>query len=167
MQYVDTQKLYELAGDKAVTLAEELYDLVYILRREPEIKDFLSRVDADFNARREILDDICRGRSPVFQQLMSLLLEKELLRRVPSIAEKYISLVSQEKRIDFIELRLAHAVEEKQLMEIKKLLGARMKYKTVVDKNIIGGFMLRRTDWKVLDASVRGKLEELKAEIVK
>lgn len=167
MQVVDTQKLYELAGNEAETLAKELYALVFFLRNEPEISNFLARVDVDIGARKEMLNEICRGKSSVFKQLIALLLENELMRRIPLIADKYISLVRQEKHIDFVELSLAQTVGEKQLKGIKELLGGRMMYNTVINKELIGGFMLRSTAWKVLDASVRGKLEGLKAEIIK
>ena len=167
MPGVDIQKLYALTQDEAENLAEELFNYDYFLRANHAINDFLANKNMDRAVRKEIFDQTIKSGSASFKRLMDLLLEQELLRGFSALAESYILLAEQNKKVVFAEIRTAFPLENNELEKIKDCLKLEMKYKIVPDPELLGGFRLKCADGRVLDASVAGRLEQLRMEMNK
>lgn len=98
------------------------------------------------------------------QNLIGLLAENRRLALLPQIAEIYEVLkAAKEKSID-VELSTAYALSddlvEKLTKALQKRLDRTVKLHTTVNKQLIGGAVIRAGD-TVIDSSARGKLNKL------
>jgi len=167
MSAVDLEKLYALAGSEAAGLAEEWCGCTVFLDDNYQIDDFLADNNAPLANREEILRDLTGAASDLFRQLAHLLLKEGLWRRFRLIKDEYISLVETKQGIRYAELRTAFPLTAVELKQIKEKIGPNVKYNMVEDQGLIGGFIVTFNDGRTLDASVRGKLEQLKMEIAR
>ena len=164
---VDLEKLYDLAGGQAVTLAAEMFEFKAYWLQHPEIGGFLNRPEYHLTARREIIEKLGVGHSDIFQQLLALLLENGLLTELPWLTEKFLLLVEKRQQLQFAELETAGPLGLAELEKIKKTFGPRLRYRQVIKPEIGGGFILKFIDGKVFDASVSGELDRLRLEMAK
>jgi F-type H+-transporting ATPase subunit delta len=93
-----------------------------------------------------------------------LLAENKRLQLLPEISELFESLkANQEMTID-VELSTAFELNKDVVKKITQALQTRLnreiKLQTRVDRNLIGGAVIRAGD-TVIDSSVRGKLTKL------
>lgn len=165
MERIETQKFYEWAGEKAVELAEELIKFSGTMRNSYKIRLFLSDANIPLAKRKEILVKVVNNYSATFKDLADLLLEKELMPEIEEISEKFARLVEIKEGIEFAKIESAFPLEEKELAEIKKAFGAMIRYRFWQNNELVGGFVLRFSDGRVFDASVKGKLNQMKMEI--
>jgi len=167
MPAIELEKLYQWAGAEVEGLAEEMYKFEHYLRDQYEIKKFLTDSLIEKSARREILDSLGRSASPLFRELLNLLLEKELWREFSSITEQLISLVEQRRKIKYVEIRTAFPLAPKEVAKVIKACGARVRYDISVDPELLGGIIIKYADGRVCDGSIRGQLEQLKLEMAR
>ena len=101
---------------------------------------------------------------PKAGNLVRLLAENKRLQLLPEISELFESLkANQEMTVD-VELSTAFELNKDVVKKITQALQTRLnreiKLQTRVDKNLIGGAVIRAGD-TVIDSSVRGKLTKL------
>lgn len=102
--------------------------------------------------------------SPKTQNLVRLLAENKRLTLLDEISELFDTMkANQEKSID-VELSTAFELNKDVVNKITQALQTRLnrdiKLQTRVDRNLIGGAIIRAGD-TVIDSSVRGKLTKL------
>lgn len=102
--------------------------------------------------------------NPKGKNLVRLLAENRRLALLPQISEIFEVLkAAKEKSVD-VELSTAYtlsaALVKKLTKALEKRLDREVKLHTVVDKQLIGGAVIRAGD-TVIDNSVRGKLNKL------
>ncbi|MFO8009207.1 MAG: ATP synthase F1 subunit delta [Dehalococcoidia bacterium] len=102
--------------------------------------------------------------------LARLLILKRRVRLIKKIAEEYGVLMDRQKGIEHAEVTTAIEVDFSTEFRIKeelaKITGTSVEVSRRVDPEIIGGFIARVGD-KVIDASVRNRLQRLKHNIIK
>jgi len=108
------------------------------------------------------------GASELVLNLVKLLISRRRARILPQIAEEYARLVDRQQGIEHAEVIIAAPIDqdiEKALVEqLAKITGNKVFVSTKVDQEIIGGFVARVGD-KVIDGSVRTKLQKLKNKL--
>lgn len=97
--------------------------------------------------------------------------ENNDLKKVNKIIEQFSKLWNKEKRIVEVEIASARELDKKIIFLIDSHIAGLLKAKEIIinqkiDKNLLGGVVIRYGD-KVLDASLKTKLEELREEMVK
>lgn len=109
---------------------------------------------------------------PVGTQLVNLvgaLVARRRVSLVPAIAGEYGRLLDHQRGIAAAVVTSAAplSVEETEAItaRVASLAGATISLRTVVDPALIGGVTVRIGD-RLIDASVRGRLERLRARIV-
>lgn len=113
----------------------------------------------------ETLTGLCGSElNPKGINLVKLLADNRRLQLLPEIAELFDALkANQEKTVD-VELSTAFALGDdvvKKLTEaLHKRLNREIRLQTTVDRELIGGAIIRAGD-TVIDSSVRGKLTKL------
>jgi F-type H+-transporting ATPase subunit delta len=84
------------------------------------------------------------------------------------IYKDYIELTNQYKKQVSVEVISAIELDEKMLKEIKKDVdsktGLDVRVKNTVDKSIIGGLLIKIGE-KIIDLSVKNKIEDLKSKL--
>jgi F-type H+-transporting ATPase subunit delta len=113
----------------------------------------------------ETLINLCGDElSPTVHKLIIVLAENKRLTLLGEISELFAALkAAQEKTVD-VELSTAFELNQEVVNKITQALKTRLnreiKLLTRVDKNLIGGAVIRAGD-TVIDSSVRGKLTKL------
>jgi len=105
-----------------------------------------------------------------FKSFLTVLMHYRRLPLLPEIAAQFETLRrSSEHRL---KVNVTSAVEmgedqlEKLAARLREKFGTEIEMEAGVDKNLIGGLVVRAGD-KVIDASVRGRLEQLGRHLVK
>ena len=100
-------------------------------------------------------------------KLIDLLIENKRLADFETVAEQYIllydSLLGKEKAVVTTAVPLTDALTKKVLEKVKELTGKEALLSSVINPDIIGGFILRVGDIQY-DASIANKLNVLKRQ---
>lgn len=99
-----------------------------------------------------------------------LLVEKGRAGEIAECANELDALVAAENRVLDVEITTAHELTEKffarVLDQIEKASGRKVQASRKVDPDLIGGIVLQAGSMR-LDASVRGRLEQLRHDLVR
>ncbi len=120
--------------------------------------------------RREIIGKLLGRRvSDAVRRLVTLLAERSRLELLPAIAAEYAALLKRQRGIVTAVVTSAATLtrDETTALEqrLRKMTGADVEVEQLVDESLIGGLTVRIGD-QLLDASVRGRLERLRNELV-
>ena len=122
-----------------------------------------------FTARHEILARLFESRvAPKAYNLIVLLAQRGRLSIAPAVAAEYKRLVDRERDVVPATVTSAVPLEPAELAAIearvREMTGARAEITAVLDPALIGGLTVRIGD-RLIDASVRGRLERLRDRI--
>lgn len=115
-----------------------------------------------------ILEAIFKGKiTDITLQFMQVITRKKREFYIEDITREYINMYKKLKRISSAKIITAAPLEENLREEIllflKEKTGNTIELEEVVDKNIIGGYILRWGDEQI-DASVHKKLQKLRQD---
>ena len=100
--------------------------------------------------------------------LLKILVDNQRLKAIPQIALQYEQLKAEHQGYIKVDIVSAYALNQPQEQEIKvslnKRLGKSVDVNVIVDKSLLGGFLIRAGD-EVIDVSVKGRLEQLASEL--
>jgi len=120
--------------------------------------------------REAIVDRLLTKRAPVpVGNLVHLLVKRGRIDILPAVAAQYSRLLNAHRgvvaatvtsaiELDPAETKAVHA-------RIEQMLGSTVELTTAVDESLIGGLTIRVGD-RHIDASVRGRLERLRDQLV-
>ena len=148
---------------------EELADFVASVREVPELDALLRNPELDRQVKARALEDILAGGDELVRNFLLLLVEKGRAAQLGDIQEEFERLVAVDQ--GRLEVELTTAVElsdeeaDRIVSQIEQAAGRRVEATRKVDPNMIGGVILQAGSQRV-DASVRGRLERLRHELV-
>jgi F-type H+-transporting ATPase subunit delta len=137
---------------------------------QPDVARVVDSPAIPFASRREVVVNLLGPRiSPQALNLTLLLAQQGRLSAVPAVAGEYKRLVDRERGVVTATVSSAVSLEPAELeaigAHVREITGARAEIVTVVDPSLIGGLTVRIGD-RLIDASVRGRLERLRDRIV-
>lgn len=104
-----------------------------------------------------------------FRHFLLLLIEKRRLFLLPDIQLLFHQLLSEQEGVVEVEAASAFPLSDQQCTQLTAALAKRfntkIELKTTIDKTLIGGVLMRSQNW-VLDASVKGQLEQFKQTLL-
>ena len=163
--------LYEAAQEQG-RLAEvnrDLGDFAAAAASTPELRSLLTNPDLDPRSRRAALEDVLGGADELVRNFVLLVTEKGRASQVEEIHRELERLVAIEERRLTVELTTAFALSDDEASSILKTIedasGRKVEATRKVDPALIGGVVLQAGSLRV-DASVRGRLERLRHELV-
>jgi F-type H+-transporting ATPase subunit delta len=134
-----------------------------------ELDALLADREADTAVKAAVVREVFEGADPLVRNLLLLLLEKGRAGEVREVAGEFEALVAAEERILDVELTTAHELSEAEfdriVVEIEKKSGRKVQATRSVEPELIGGIVLQAGSMR-LDASVRGRLDRLRQELV-
>ena len=148
---------------------EEFDDFAGALQESDELRQFLANPQIEAATKRAALEDLLSGSDELFLNFVRLLTEKDRIDELEDVYEEWRRLLAHEERI--LELELTTAVElsekeaERVVTEIEEASGRRVVATRSVDPSLIGGLVVQAGSLR-LDASVRGRLEQLREELI-
>jgi len=144
--------------------------------RDANVHAYLGRPDLDAAARAEFVARMCAGLAgagrlgePAGRNLLAILSENDRLGVLPEIAAQFARLKAEAEKSVRARLTTAVAVEAAQVGQIAQLLerklGRKVELELDVDPTLLGGAIVRAED-KVIDGSVRSRLQRLAATLI-
>lgn len=119
--------------------------------------------------RRRLIDTLLDGRvSKPVHNLVRLLNERARIELLPAIADQYHRLLNRQRGIVEAVVTSARPLNADETAAIRarveQMSGATVDLRPVVDESLLGGLTVRVGD-RLLDASVRGRLERLRTQL--
>jgi len=120
--------------------------------------------------RRAVLDNLLGGRvRPQVANLARLLTERGRVDLLPAVASQYRRLLNRHRGVVDAVVTSAVPLNADETAAVRarveQMSGAAVELRGVVDPDLIGGLTIRVGD-RLLDASVRGRLERLRDQLV-
>jgi F-type H+-transporting ATPase subunit delta len=149
---------------------EALSDFAAALEESPELRSVLRNPQFEPTAKAEILADLVGEDEPLFRNFLRLVAEKGRAGELDEIAREFERLMAREERRLTVELTTARELTEEEataiVAQIEKAAGRTVEATRTVDPDIVGGIVLTAGSLRA-DASVRGRLERLRQELVR
>jgi F-type H+-transporting ATPase subunit delta len=163
--------LFEAAREKnrLEAVRDELQQVVAAEAEVPELRELLRNPQLDPRARASALEDVLSGGEELLRNFLLVLVDKGRTGALEEIAREFERLIAEQEGIVHAELttavELSDEEAQKLLREIEQASGRKVEATRSVDLDLIGGIVLQVGSHR-LDASVRGRLERLRRELV-
>jgi F-type H+-transporting ATPase subunit delta len=167
------EALFQVAQAEEMTdrVEEELTLLQKTLDSNADLREFLSNPQLSADGKKDVFLKIFgSGLSPVTLHWLDMVVDRGRQRRLPLIIEAFFVLTQDAREKVTAEIitsvPLSEELSKRLEAELSKVTKKRVFLKAVVDDSILGGVIVKLAD-KVIDGSVRGRLEEVKKEMIK
>jgi F-type H+-transporting ATPase subunit delta len=167
---VYAEALLEVAkeADRLDRIRKEFDEFAETLEESEELRRFLVNPQIESQSKRGALEDLLAKADPLLLNFLRLLADKGRIGEVAQVHEEWTRLLAREERV--LELELTTAIElseaeaAKVVKQIEQASGRSVVATRTVDANLIGGIVVQAGSLR-LDASVRGRLEQLREEL--
>jgi len=155
-------------ADALARVREDFGDFVAAVEESGQLRNFLRNPQIEPGVKRRALESLLDDGDERFVNFARLLAEKNRIAEVVDIQREFERLVATEARV--LELELTTAIElsddeaRKIVNEIEKAAGRKVEATRLVDPSLIGGLVVQAGSIR-LDASVRGRLNQLREEL--
>jgi F-type H+-transporting ATPase subunit delta len=149
---------------------EALTDFAAAIEQTPELAMVLRNPQLEPAVKARILSDIAGDDEPLFTNFLHLSAEKGRAGEIVEIAREFERLIAREERRLTVELTTARELSDDEakaiVAQIEKAAGRKVEATRRVDPDLVGGIVLQAGEYRV-DASIRGRLERLRQELIK
>ena len=155
----------------AAAIDRQLNDFLATLDGSPELAEFFVNPSIAALQKVAILDKMNAklGMQKELRNLLAVLINNDRIGHVQAVAEAYRAELQERMGIRQAEVVTARELDQAErsalVAEIGKLAGARVEASFKLDKEILGGTVVRIGS-TVYDGSVRGRLERLRDALV-
>ena len=166
------EALFEAAkeGGRLPQVHEALADFAAAIEATPELGSVLRNPQLEPDAKARILEDLAGDDEPLFTNFLRLVAEKGRAGEIEEIAVEFERLMAREQRRLTVELTTARELTDEEaqaiVAQIEQAAGRQVEATRHVDPALVGGIVLQAGSYRV-DASVRGRLERLRQELVR
>ena len=170
-QRIYARALFDAAQeqDKVAPVRDELRQLVEAFDATPELERFLANPQVDSAGKVSVLEQVTEGAEPLVRNTVRLLASKGRAGELRAVAAEYDALVDKAEGRVQVALTTAHELSDEEAATIVKRIeassGRRVEATRNVDPGLVGGVILEAGSLRV-DASVRGRLERLRRELI-
>ena len=167
------EALFELAMEKQnpESLLDEAQGILQILEENPEIDKLMKHPKISKPEKEAVVETVFEGRvSKEMTGFLKLIVNKERYNEVKNIIRYFAERLREERGIGVAYVTTAVDLSDDRKEAVKRKLLETTSYKIMevnykVDPSIIGGMIIRIKD-RVVDSSVRTKLEEMKKQLL-
>jgi F-type H+-transporting ATPase subunit delta len=149
---------------------QALGDFAAAVEETPELRLVLRNPQLESHIKAGILADLVADEDVLFRNFLSLVADKGRAGEIEDIAKEFERLMAREERRLTVELVTARELTDSEagqiIGQIEQASGRKVEATRSVDPNLIGGFVLQAGSYRA-DASVRGRLERLRKELVR
>jgi F-type H+-transporting ATPase subunit delta len=148
---------------------EDLGDFAAAVHDVPELRAVLRNPQIDARTKADVLQDLLGDAEELVRNFLLLVAEKGRTGEIEEIAREFERLVAREERRIAVELTTAYELSDEEadglIRQIEQASGRKVDATRHVDPSLIGGLVLQAGSLR-LDASVRGRLNRLRRELV-
>ena len=162
------EAMFELARETQSedAIAAGLKLVAGLVRRDPEILDFLAAPNIPKRERSAVLEKALSGQVPEFVlSLTQLMCESGNIRCIERCAEEYEEILNTARGLSTARVVSATALTEDQKRQLQQRLSEKTGRKVVldcsVDESLLGGLVVT-LDGKVMDGSLKHRLNEVR-----
>ena len=167
------EALFSLACEenKVDSLYDEVLALEDILEQNPDLTALMNHPKVTKEEKQKVIKEVFEGRaSGELTGFLNLLLQKDRYSELPAILNFFESRVKEHKGIGVAYVTSAVELSAARKKEIEAKLLSTTSYRSMemnftVDESLIGGLVIRIGD-RVVDSSIKTKLEGLKRELI-
>jgi F-type H+-transporting ATPase subunit delta len=168
-RYAEAAFELALRDDTVDAWAEDLRMAAQLVGDE-RVARIVDNPSRPFTERRELLDKLLNRRiKPAARRLVTLLAERRRLDLLPEIALEYDELLKRHRGIvtAIVTSAVPLTPDESSALEerLRAMTGATIELEPRIDPGLIGGLTVRIGD-RLLDGSVRGRLERLREQLI-
>ena len=162
--------VFELAQETGqVEEWSAMLGLLGVLTSDKDMRQLITNPRVSRQQLQDLVFDVCgAGLSDLGRNLVKLLVGAGRLQYTANIKDQYEQMrAAAEGKVD-VEVVTAYTLDEQQQGSISEIMAGRLSKQvnivTSVDESLIGGAIIRAGD-SVIDASLRGRLTELRNEL--
>jgi F-type H+-transporting ATPase subunit delta len=148
---------------------EQLADFAAAVHDVHELRTVLRNPQVDARAKADVLTAILGDADVLVRNFLLLTVEKGRIGEIEEMAREFERLVAREERRLAVELTTAYELSDEEaadlIRQIEQASGRKVEATRHVDPSLIGGLVLQAGSLR-LDASVRGRLNRLRRELV-
>jgi len=152
--------------------AQELNGVMAVLAEYPDYVAILSHPKLDEKEKIQVFDNVFAGR--ICEEMCGffhILLEKGRFSQLDAIRDFFVKRKQEQEKVGVACITSAVLLSDEQKARIQDKLLATTDYLTMqmeyqVDPSLIGGLVIRIGD-RVVDSSIRTRLEDMKRELLK
>ena len=164
--------VFELAQESGqVEDWSAMLGLLSLLVSDKTMRQLITNPKVSRQQLQDLALEVCGdGLSDLGRNLVKILVQGDRLQYASSIKNQYEQMrAAAEGRVD-VEVVAAYALDDRQQADIAGIiaerLGKQVTVKTSVEESLIGGAIIRAGD-SIIDASLRGRLTELRNELIR
>ena len=135
----------------------------------PELRNVLRNPQLEPRVKADLLQDLLGGADELLRNFLRLLAEKGRIGEIEEIAREFDRLIAAQERRVKVELTTAYELSDEDaddiVRQIEQSTGRTVEATRRVDPSLIGGIVLQADTLRV-DASVRGRIERLRQDLV-
>ncbi len=161
----------ESGEDRAGMMLEEIDAIRGILAENPRFDELMKHPGIPKQEKLQVVDTVFRGRaSEELVNFLELVISKERYRDLPEIFEYFTGKVKEQKKIGIAQVTTALELTSAQRSAVKERLLETSGYREMemyfyTNPALIGGMVIRIGD-RVVDSSIRTKLESLTKQLL-
>lgn len=166
------RSLFQAAKEsgKLDVVHEQLGDFAAAIGQVPELRRALENPELDPQQKAGVLGEIMSDADELVRNFVLLVSEKGRAGEIEEIYRELDALVAAEQKRLIVELTTAYELSDEEatsiLNKIEQASGRTVEATRKVDAGLIGGIVLQAGSLRV-DASVKGRLERLRQDLVK
>jgi F-type H+-transporting ATPase subunit delta len=171
-QRIYAEALFGAAKDagRLAQVHEAFADFAAAEAGSPELQAVLRNPQLESSAKSAILADLAGDDEPLFTHFLQVVAEKGRAGELGEVAKEFERLMAREERRLAVELTTARELTDAEakaiLKQIEEAAGRKVEATRKVDPDLVGGIVLQAGSLRV-DASLRGRLERLRHELVR
>ncbi len=165
------QSLVEAAKEqrRLPGVREEFGDFIEAVRASQELAALLRSPQIEPRMKRDALDAVLAEGDELFRNFVRLVADKNRIGELDSIHDEFERICAAEERVLQLELTTAVEISDEEANEIARRIeeasGRPVSIARETDPSLIGGLVLQADSLRV-DASVRGRLNQLRQDLV-
>jgi F-type H+-transporting ATPase subunit delta len=163
--------LFEAAedGGRVDAVQRDLGEFADAVESSPELTAFLANPQVDTAAKVSVLGELSEGADDLVHNFLRLIAAKGRAGQIPGIRDEFQALVDRAQGRVAVELTTAFELSDDEaasiVAQIEKTSGRTVEATRKVDPELVGGMILQAGSLRV-DASVRGRLERLRHDLI-
>jgi F-type H+-transporting ATPase subunit delta len=165
--------LFEVAKetDMVKEISKDLKDVMTIFEENDDFYNFLISPKFSRDDRKKAINKLFEGKiSKEFHNFLNILIDKDRARDLKAINKSFNKLLDDDRNIKRVTIESAVALTDEHKKDLIKKLEQSMNceiiLQNIVKPEILGGIILKM-DTKIIDNSVRAKLESMEKKISK
>jgi len=167
---VYARALFEVASEHGTLdeVREELGQFADVVHDNRDVAIFFFSPYFSSEEKKDGLHRMVTGANPELMNFLEALVERHRMPAIFRIRTRYEELWDDENKLLPVEVTSAVALDQATVKSIGDRIGEQtgntIELKSVVDPEILGGIVLRVGNF-ILDASIRGRLNQLRKQV--